>query len=994
MWIWDIGEKTARCKTNDIKSVYAFAEYGENMLVGALDGLYLLKNGRIFKRSYSDYVGVIIQDINEGYFWIGVEGNLFYYDAAEDHLRPSMDLTGNYVKCLAFDDHDNLYIGTDNGLYVRNENEIMIFRHDSGNSSSIQNNIICDIYMDSEQNIWLGNNVGFSMISSKSQCEIVPIRMLTNSTEGSLIHAINLDASGNLWIGGTDGLIRCYESEGEMHSDWYKQSSRSFPILHNRVRGIYNDRDGDVWILTDHGINLYDKNSRQLVNFIVKEKDSDYSCTWAYDLYMDDDRNLWIAAFNEGVFVVNKETLLASGGICNADVFYGKSNGKLTGEHVYHILSAGNGQIWVSSNGGVDMIDPSTRTVKHVSEESATSMLLDSQGGIWTSFTNGLRCYDSLGDVLHDYYIEEEKNIKFIKIMEVEGLIWAVTQHNFRIVYPDGQITVYSLPDINVQTAYYAETEKKVIFGGMDNLAYVDCGIINKLNDRQSFLLTGITVNGRNYESDCASTCINRLKLRHNENNIEFYLTDVPDHEQISQLYCCTIKGSGEQWTRLAADKKINVNGLPYGDYELVVCSIDGLGNHMDEVYSLNIDITPPWYLTIFAKTIYLFFIILMTVAVRHFSIVKKQLREEEKRRTQILEQQEMRSLFYRNLSIELKKILFNIIAPSEKILRSPSVNKVKAYAEDIRYSSTQINALIRQAFDLNNPENSTRNLNVATVDVVRFCRGYIEVYEDKHPELGALEFTFQSEVPELYNTMSIVRFDSVFNILVNYLGRHSISGGNVHVSLKHTADEFIINLKAYPLAIRIVNVDRLFDRYNQVIEADDVTANSELYLAREYVHSMGGSLDADYDYNQKILSFKIVMPMDAIDSSSSEKESILENDSVSSDEKAKELAAITNIIEKHIGDFDFNVSMLQYELNVSEKTLYRHIKQLTGLTPIEYIRNIRMNRAALLLKEGNFTVSEVMYMVGFSNSGYFSKCFNAVYKTTPAKYKQKWKQR
>ena len=132
---------------------------------------------------------------------------------------------------------------------------------------------------------------------------------------------------------------------------------------------------------------------------------------------------------------------------------------------------------------------------------------------------------------------------------------------------------------------------------------------------------------------------------------------------------------------------------------------------------------------------------------------------------------------------------------------------------------------------------------------------------------------------------------------------------------------------------------------------------------------------------------------MDAIDSSSSEKESILENDSVSSDEKAKELAAITNIIEKHIGDFDFNVSMLQYELNVSEKTLYRHIKQLTGLTPIEYIRNIRMNRAALLLKEGNFTVSEVMYMVGFSNSGYFSKCFNAVYKTTPAKYKQKWKQ-
>ncbi|MGN1220897.1 MAG: two-component regulator propeller domain-containing protein, partial [Candidatus Cryptobacteroides sp.] len=396
LWIWDMETKTGKCKSEDIKSVYAFAEYGESMLVGTLDGLYLLKNGRIFKRSYSDYVGVILQDVNEGYFWIGVEGNLFYYDAAEDRLQPTLDLTGNYVKCLAFDAHSNLYIGTDNGLYIRDEDKIRLYRHDSGNHSSIQNNIICDIYIDSEQNVWLGNNVGFSMIPYMSLCEIVPIRNLTNSTEGSLIHAISLDGSGNLWFGGTDGLIHCYDSKNGRCSDWYKQSSKSFPILHNRIRDIYNDRDGDVWILTDHGINLYDKDSRQLINFIVKEMNSDYSCTWAYDMYMDENRNLWIAAFNEGLFVVNKDVLIESGGACNADVFYGKSNGKLAGEHVYHIIPAVDGRIWISSNGGIDMIDPASRTVKHVSEESATSMLLDNEGRVWTAFINGLRCYDAL----------------------------------------------------------------------------------------------------------------------------------------------------------------------------------------------------------------------------------------------------------------------------------------------------------------------------------------------------------------------------------------------------------------------------------------------------------------------------------------------------------------------------------------------------------------------------------------------------------------------
>ena len=56
----------------------------------------------------------------------------------------------------------------------------------------------------------------------------------------------------------------------------------------------------------------------------------------------------------------------------------------------------------------------------------------------------------------------------------------------------------------------------------------------------------------------------------------------------------------------------------------------------------------------------------------------------------------------------------------------------------------------------------------------------------------------------------------------------------------------------------------------------------------------------------------------------------------------------------------------------------------MTGKTPVEFIRQIRMQRAAILLREGRFSVSEVMYMVGFSNSSYFSKCFQKAYGITP----------
>ena len=100
-----------------------------------------------------------------------------------------------------------------------------------------------------------------------------------------------------------------------------------------------------------------------------------------------------------------------------------------------------------------------------------------------------------------------------------------------------------------------------------------------------------------------------------------------------------------------------------------------------------------------------------------------------------------------------------------------------------------------------------------------------------------------------------------------------------------------------------------------------------------------------------------------------------------------KLLREITIIIEQNLVDSDFNVTKLQEATGFGQKLLYRKIKQLTGVSPVEYIRNIRMEKARLLLREGKFSISEVMYMVGFTKSGYFSKCFQEAYGMTPSAY-------
>ncbi len=93
----------------------------------------------------------------------------------------------------------------------------------------------------------------------------------------------------------------------------------------------------------------------------------------------------------------------------------------------------------------------------------------------------------------------------------------------------------------------------------------------------------------------------------------------------------------------------------------------------------------------------------------------------------------------------------------------------------------------------------------------------------------------------------------------------------------------------------------------------------------------------------------------------------------------------VTLHIEANIQSEKVDVSSLATSMNLSNSTLYRKIKALTGLSPVEYIRKIKMRKAKQLLMDGNITVSEVAYMVGFNNIVYFRQCFKEEFKILPS---------
>ncbi|MFZ0454080.1 MAG: ATP-binding protein, partial [Ignavibacteriaceae bacterium] len=93
-----------------------------------------------------------------------------------------------------------------------------------------------------------------------------------------------------------------------------------------------------------------------------------------------------------------------------------------------------------------------------------------------------------------------------------------------------------------------------------------------------------------------------------------------------------------------------------------------------------------------------------------------------------------------------------------------------------------------------------------------------------------------------------------------------------------------------------------------------------------------------------------------------------------SADEKF--LYRISNIIEKHIADYNFTVDNFSREAGMSRMQLHRKLNAVTGQAAGDFIRNFRLKRAANLLKGRHGNIGEIAYDVGFNNPSYFSECF------------------
>jgi AraC-like DNA-binding protein len=91
--------------------------------------------------------------------------------------------------------------------------------------------------------------------------------------------------------------------------------------------------------------------------------------------------------------------------------------------------------------------------------------------------------------------------------------------------------------------------------------------------------------------------------------------------------------------------------------------------------------------------------------------------------------------------------------------------------------------------------------------------------------------------------------------------------------------------------------------------------------------------------------------------------------------------------IESNLTNSRLSVEDLSRQVGMSRGSLYTKVLELTGESPVEFIRSVKLDRAAILLEKSDMNVSQISYSVGFATPNYFARAFKAKFNMLPSEY-------
>lgn len=226
-----------------------------------------------------DDINVFVED-KAGNIWIGSNGGgLIYFDRVRNSFRQFRNVPGDphslsndVIVSLFIDSEDVLWIGTYFGGLNRFDGQnFKRYTHNPGDPGSLMEDRVWEIYEDSQKRLWIGTlGSGLDLFDRKNE-KFTHFRPLeANSIQSGFISTILEDQVGNLWIGTADGVNVLMRQTGKFV--YYKHdANRQNSLSNNRITAMLEDSKGDIWIGTTNGLNLFDKKTNSFRRFDTRD---------------------------------------------------------------------------------------------------------------------------------------------------------------------------------------------------------------------------------------------------------------------------------------------------------------------------------------------------------------------------------------------------------------------------------------------------------------------------------------------------------------------------------------------------------------------------------------------------------------------------------------------------------------------------------------------------------------------------------------------------